>query len=69
MEKPLTIRLNELKGNIIKEINNSQMHIVLIKQVLNEVVYIVEQEHQRITKKELEDYKLEENKMSEEQEE
>lgn len=52
MEKPVSVALNELKETIIKDINESHIHPMMVSVVLNDVAKIVKDATQQISEQE-----------------
>lgn len=52
MEKPVSVALSELKEAIIKDINESHIHPMMVSVVLNDVTKIVKDAMQQISEQE-----------------
>ena len=52
MEKPVSVALNELKETIIKDINESHIHPMMVSVVLNEIAAIVKNAEQQVNEQE-----------------
>lgn len=59
MEKPVTVATEELRGQLIANINNSGLHVALIKPIIDELKQVIDLEYGRVYKKELKQYQNE----------
>ena len=67
MEKPITVLVNDTKNAIISILNESNLHPILMEQIMNEIHTEVTNVLNQTFKKEKEEYEksLEEEKTSE----
>lgn len=67
MEKPITVQVNDTKNAIISILNESNLHPILMEQIMNEIHTEVTNVLNQIIKKEKEEYEksLEEEKATE----
>lgn len=67
MEKPITVLINDTKNAIISILNESNLHPILMEQIMNEIHTEVTNVLNQTIKKEKEEYEksLEEEKASE----
>lgn len=66
MEKPLTLQIEELRGNILDQINNSGLHIAVIKPTIEEIAHMVSMEYQGTYNIEKQQYEQSREKSKEE---
>ena len=64
MEKPLTIRVEELKEKFCEVINESKLDAYILLNVINEITYAIREQDLQIVNK----YKEEQKKLSQKKE-
>lgn len=62
MNKPLSVAVEDLKQSLIKTINEANLHIALIKPIIEELKRLVDQEYKKVYEQELSLYLKEVNK-------
>ena len=67
MEKPITLQVNDTKNAIVSILNESNLHPILMEQIMNEIHTEVNNVLNQTIKKEKEEYEksLEEEKAAE----
>lgn len=70
MEKPIALIINELKQNIVKEINKTQLPLVVIEPIVKNIYEELKQITEEQSKREIEAYysSIEKNKDSQKEE-
>lgn len=56
-QKPITVLVEELKQRLIEDVNGANLHIVLIKPIVEEVNLMVQNKYQQVYQQELQQYK------------
>lgn len=65
MDKPIMIKAEEFRENLIRSINNSGLHIMIVKYILDDIRRIVDEEYRKALNKEIQEYQS--NKVVEQQ--
>ncbi|MFY9263785.1 MAG: hypothetical protein WAO49_09175 [Arcanobacterium sp.] len=56
-QKPLTVIIEELKGKMIETINEAQIHIAIVKPIVDELKREIDMQYKMAFKQEAEMYK------------
>lgn len=65
MDKPIMIKAEEFRENLIRSINNSKLHVMIVKYILDDISRIVDEEYRKALNKEIQEYQS--NKVVEQQ--
>lgn len=65
MDKPIMIKAEEFRENLIRSINNSRLHVMIVKYILDDISRIVDEEYRKALNKEIQEYQS--NKVVEQQ--
>ncbi len=61
-QKPLTVIIEELKGKMIETINEAQIHIAIVKPIVDEIKREIDMQYEMAFKQEAEMYKASKEK-------
>lgn len=65
MDKPIMIKAEEFRENLIRSINNSGLHVMIVKYILDDIRRIVDEEYRKALSREIQEYQS--NKVVEQQ--
>lgn len=57
MEKPITVQIKEIKEQIIKVLNESRVHVAIMKPIIDDIKMEVDRQYQMVEEQEAEQYK------------
>lgn len=57
MNKPVTVQIRELKEQLIKILNESQVHVALMKPIIDEIKAEVDRQYVMTEEHEMKEYK------------
>ena len=65
MDKPIMIKAEEFRESLIRSINNSGLHVMIVKYILDDIRHIVDEEYRKALNREIQEYQS--NKVVEQQ--